>query len=78
MTTHQAIKKTYGVSVAPDCSGSPEQYLWFNEDERIHLDEHDIENARELSEIINTLREAVVGHQMALNCIGRRLLKLEE
>ena len=78
MTTHQAIKKTYNVCVAPDRSGEPGEYLWFNEDDCILLDNNDVEKARELAESINTLREAVVGYQQALNCIGRRLLKSEE
>ncbi|SKA19540.1 hypothetical protein SAMN02745119_03075 [Trichlorobacter thiogenes] len=74
MTTHQAIKKSYGVYVGPDQSGRSELYLWFNEDDRIRLSEHDVESAKELAEVINTLRHAVVGFQQAINCIGQRLL----
>jgi hypothetical protein len=79
MMVHEAIKRSYGVTVAYMGKDTDQLYLWFNEDDYILLpDENSVEQAHKLVEIINNLRSAVVGYETALQSIGKTLLKSEE
>ena len=81
MTVHEAINLSYGLN-AGRMRGQNEDdnFLWFNEDTSMQLvqGDHNLEAAKKLVHVVETLRAALVGHQMALLAIGRDCLDREE